>query len=133
MNRQDYSKLKPKKQYPNPFNIPSSLETLYGQHVQISRRWCLSWSWGKYLYGLNKEQPQLTSPNQFEFLRQISKDPNSVVIGIVRNKEETEKRVAAEIKRSNIHILQGDLDDYESLKVYKTFPSHLATYLPYEN
>ena len=51
-------------------------------------------------------------------MRQISNDPNNLVIGIVRNKEETEKRVAAEFpSRSNIHLLQGDLVDYASLKV----------------
>ncbi|KAI8960365.1 NAD(P)-binding protein [Daldinia sp. FL1419] len=52
----------------------------------------------------------------FEFLRQLSADPSAVVIGLVRNKEATEKKVASEIGRSNIHILHGDLDDYESLK-----------------
>ncbi|KAI2616794.1 NAD(P)-binding protein [Hypoxylon sp. NC1633] len=52
----------------------------------------------------------------YEFIRQLSADKNAVVIGLVRNKAATEKRVAAEIGRSNIHILHGDLDDYESLK-----------------
>ncbi|KAI1412747.1 NAD(P)-binding protein [Hypoxylon sp. FL1857] len=52
----------------------------------------------------------------FEFLRQLSADPAAVVIGIARDKAATEKKVAAEIGRSNIHILHGDLTDYESLK-----------------
>ncbi|KAI1771482.1 NAD(P)-binding protein [Hypoxylon cercidicola] len=52
----------------------------------------------------------------YEFLRQFSADPSAVVIGLVRNTAATEKKVAAEIGRSNIHILQGDLTDYESLK-----------------
>ena len=55
--------------------------------------------------------------SQFEFLRQLSADPKSTVIGLVRNKEQTVKKVAAEINRPNIHILQADLADYESLEV----------------
>ncbi|RYP83992.1 hypothetical protein DL769_001248 [Monosporascus sp. CRB-8-3] len=51
----------------------------------------------------------------FEFIRQLSEDPDSVVIGIVRDKEATEKRVQSELKRTNIHIIQGDLVSYESL------------------
>ncbi|KFY12545.1 hypothetical protein V492_03818 [Pseudogymnoascus sp. VKM F-4246] len=52
----------------------------------------------------------------FEFLRQLSENPANTVIGLVRNKEETEAKVAAELHRSNIHIIHGDLTDYESLK-----------------
>ncbi|KAI1136412.1 NAD(P)-binding protein [Hypoxylon sp. FL0543] len=52
----------------------------------------------------------------FEFLRQLSADPAAVVIGLARDKAATEKKVAAQIGRSNIHILHGDLADYESLK-----------------
>ncbi|KAI1207831.1 NAD(P)-binding protein [Annulohypoxylon truncatum] len=52
----------------------------------------------------------------FEFIRQLSADPKAIVIGLARDKMATEKKVSAEIGRSNIHILQGDLIDYESLK-----------------
>ncbi|KFX96191.1 hypothetical protein V490_03476 [Pseudogymnoascus sp. VKM F-3557] len=52
----------------------------------------------------------------YEFIRQLSDNPANTVIGLVRNKEETEARVAAELQRSNIHIIHGDLTDYESLK-----------------
>ncbi|KAI1456246.1 NAD(P)-binding protein [Annulohypoxylon moriforme] len=52
----------------------------------------------------------------FEFIRQLSADPAAVVVGLARDKTATEKKVATEIGRSNIHILHGDLDDYESLK-----------------
>ncbi|KAI1098343.1 NAD(P)-binding protein [Jackrogersella minutella] len=52
----------------------------------------------------------------FEFLRQLSKDPSAVVIGLARDKAATEKKVAANIGRSNIHILHGDMVNYESLK-----------------
>ncbi|OTB02393.1 hypothetical protein M426DRAFT_13538 [Hypoxylon sp. CI-4A] len=52
----------------------------------------------------------------FEFLRQLSENPEAIVIGLVRDKASAEKKVAAEIGRSNIHILHGDVDSYESLK-----------------
>ncbi|KAI0880488.1 NAD(P)-binding protein [Annulohypoxylon maeteangense] len=52
----------------------------------------------------------------FEFIRQLSADPAAIVIGLARDKAATEKKVAAEIGRSNIHIFHGDLVDYESLK-----------------
>ncbi|KAI2631370.1 NAD(P)-binding protein [Hypomontagnella submonticulosa] len=52
----------------------------------------------------------------FEFLRQLSLDPAATVIGLVRDTATTEKKVAEEIKRPNVHIIQGDLTDYESLK-----------------
>lgn len=44
------------------------------------------------------------------------------MIGLVRNKPETEAKIA-DWKRSNIHILQGDVTDYESLKVYRAMIS----------
>ncbi|RYP40726.1 hypothetical protein DL767_001481 [Monosporascus sp. MG133] len=53
----------------------------------------------------------------FEFLRQISADSNNTVIGIVRDKPTTDKRVSEELSgRSNIHILQADVTDYDALK-----------------
>ncbi|KAL4976426.1 hypothetical protein BDW66DRAFT_134948 [Aspergillus desertorum] len=52
----------------------------------------------------------------FEFLRQLSADPNNLVIGLVRNKPATEVKVAQELKRENIRIVEGDLADYDSLK-----------------
>ncbi|RDW83800.1 uncharacterized protein DSM5745_04126 [Aspergillus mulundensis] len=52
----------------------------------------------------------------FEFLRQLSADPTNLVIGLVRNKAATEEKVAHELKRDNIRIVQGELTDYDSLK-----------------
>ncbi|RYO97143.1 hypothetical protein DL765_011312 [Monosporascus sp. GIB2] len=53
----------------------------------------------------------------FEFLRQISQDPNNTVIGIVRNKPTTDKKVSEHLSgRSNIHILQADLTDYKAIE-----------------
>jgi hypothetical protein len=57
---------------------------------------------------------------QFEFVRQLSSDSNNTVIGLVRDKSTTEKAVAEELAgRSNIHILQADITDYEAIKVRK--------------
>lgn len=53
----------------------------------------------------------------YEFVRNLSADPANVVVGLVRDKEATDKKVAAELGRSNIHIIQGDVTDYNSLKV----------------
>ncbi|PLB47331.1 NAD(P)-binding protein [Aspergillus steynii IBT 23096] len=52
----------------------------------------------------------------FEFLRQLSADPNNLVIGLVRNKPATEEKVAAEFPGRNVHLVQGELTDYEALK-----------------
>ncbi|KAI5854503.1 hypothetical protein GGS23DRAFT_474836 [Durotheca rogersii] len=53
----------------------------------------------------------------FAFLSEISNDPNNTVIGLVRDKPTTDKRVAAELAgRTNIHILQADITDYNALK-----------------
>ncbi|KAF2971501.1 hypothetical protein GQX73_g2134 [Xylaria multiplex] len=51
----------------------------------------------------------------FGFPRQISEDPNNVVVGL-RDKTATDKKVLVELNRPNIHIVQADLTDYESLK-----------------
>lgn len=60
---------------------------------------------------------------QFEFLRQLSLDPANTVIGLVRNVQKVEAKVKAEIGSSNVHIIHGDLDNYEVLKVsLKAYP-----------
>ncbi|OJI99084.1 hypothetical protein ASPVEDRAFT_187035 [Aspergillus versicolor CBS 583.65] len=51
------------------------------------------------------------------FLRQLSSSPSNTVIGLVRSKPATDKRVAEELDgRSNVHILQADITDYTALK-----------------
>ncbi|KAI1152955.1 NAD(P)-binding protein [Nemania diffusa] len=52
----------------------------------------------------------------FEFLRQLSENPDNVVVGLVRDKAGTDKKVLEELNRPNIHIVQADLIDYDSLK-----------------
>ncbi|KAH8647182.1 putative carbonyl reductase [Xylariales sp. PMI_506] len=51
----------------------------------------------------------------FEFVRQLSENPANTVFGFVRDKEATEQKVKTELpNRSNIHILQADVIDYEA-------------------
>ncbi|KAK8093957.1 hypothetical protein PG997_000642 [Apiospora hydei] len=53
----------------------------------------------------------------FEFLRQLSCDPNNTIIGIVRDKPRTDKRVEEELSgRSNITILEADMTIYDQLE-----------------
>jgi hypothetical protein len=59
----------------------------------------------------------LANSTQLEFLRQLSGNPANTVIGIVRDPKTAEPKITSEIGRANIHIIQGDLDDYDSLKV----------------
>ncbi|KAL5001867.1 hypothetical protein BDV10DRAFT_182027 [Aspergillus recurvatus] len=57
----------------------------------------------------------------WEFLRQLASNPDSAVIGLVRNKSETEKKVTEKFSGSdNVHIIQGDLTDYASLHAAAT-------------
>jgi NAD(P)-dependent dehydrogenase (short-subunit alcohol dehydrogenase family) len=63
----------------------------------------------------------------WEFLRQLSSNEDNKVIGIVRDKEPTDKKVAEELgARSNITILQGDLTDYDSLKAAASATSEIT-------
>lgn len=58
---------------------------------------------------------------QFELLRLLSEDPNNTVLTIVRNKIATESKVAAEVPgKKNIFVIQGDLNNLDSLKVSST-------------
>ncbi|KAK7431784.1 hypothetical protein QQZ08_001724 [Neonectria magnoliae] len=53
----------------------------------------------------------------FEFLRQTSQDPANTVVGLVRDKAGTDKKIASELgELKNVHIVQGDLSNYEELK-----------------
>ncbi|RKL04442.1 hypothetical protein BFJ68_g11044 [Fusarium oxysporum] len=53
----------------------------------------------------------------FEFVRQLSADSNNTVIGFVRNKKATEEKIQRELSgRSNIHTIQGEIQNLESVK-----------------
>jgi NAD(P)-dependent dehydrogenase (short-subunit alcohol dehydrogenase family) len=59
----------------------------------------------------------LLNPAQFELVKQISEDQENLVVGLVRDKAATEKKVTAELgDLSNVHILHADLTNYASLK-----------------
>ena len=58
---------------------------------------------------------------QFEILRQVSSDARNTVVGLVRDKPATEKKISEELgERPNIHILRADLTSYADLKVERT-------------
>lgn len=60
---------------------------------------------------------QLTR-EKFEFVRQYSADSKNIVVGLVRDKAAAEKKYSAELSgRSNVHLLQADVTDYDALKV----------------
>ncbi|EEH17843.2 hypothetical protein PABG_00406 [Paracoccidioides brasiliensis Pb03] len=48
---------------------------------------------------------------------QLSAIPKNLVVGLVRDKAATDARVEQELPGRNIHILQADVTDYDSLKV----------------
>ncbi|RYP37875.1 hypothetical protein DL767_002747 [Monosporascus sp. MG133] len=53
----------------------------------------------------------------FEMLRQLSSDPKNTVISLARDPSSAKEKVSAELPdRSNVHILAGDLTNYDSLK-----------------
>ncbi|KAI1127401.1 hypothetical protein F5Y10DRAFT_242971 [Nemania abortiva] len=52
----------------------------------------------------------------FGFLSNLSSNPENTVIGLVRNKAATEEKVSKELgTRRNIHILQADMTNYDSI------------------
>ncbi|KAH8893324.1 NAD(P)-binding protein [Thozetella sp. PMI_491] len=53
----------------------------------------------------------------FEFLRQLSSDPNNTIVGLVRDKSSTDQKVANELgDRKNISIMQADLTDWKAIQ-----------------
>ena len=75
---------------------------------------------------VHTSHPKLTInyPQQYEILRQLSADPESTVIGLVRNKSATDKKLSEDTDlngRSNIHILEADVTNYDALKVRVQF------------
>ncbi|KAK0389598.1 hypothetical protein NLU13_3173 [Sarocladium strictum] len=55
----------------------------------------------------------------YEWVLQLSANPENIVIGLVRNKTATETKINSDPElegRSNIHILEADLTDYNAIK-----------------
>ncbi|RYC57809.1 hypothetical protein CHU98_g8397 [Xylaria longipes] len=52
----------------------------------------------------------------YGLLSNLSSNPENTVIGLARNQEATEEKVSKELgARRNVHILQADMTDYESI------------------
>ncbi|KAF5859860.1 hypothetical protein ETB97_002351 [Aspergillus alliaceus] len=59
----------------------------------------------------------ITEASRWEFLSQLSKEPNNTVIELVRDKTATEKRVSEELRgQSNVRLAQADITGYSSLQ-----------------
>ncbi|ORY58376.1 uncharacterized protein BCR38DRAFT_468649 [Pseudomassariella vexata] len=52
----------------------------------------------------------------FEFLRQLSDRSDSIVVGLVRDKQVVDQKIASVLQGNNIHTVEADLTDYSSLK-----------------
>ncbi|KAL2760350.1 hypothetical protein ACRALDRAFT_1067078 [Sodiomyces alcalophilus JCM 7366] len=55
----------------------------------------------------------------YAFLGLLSRDANNTIVGLVRNKPTTDKKISEDpdLKdRTNIHILEADVTDYDALK-----------------
>ncbi|CAH0022506.1 unnamed protein product [Clonostachys rhizophaga] len=52
----------------------------------------------------------------FEFLRQLSNNSKNTVIGLVRDKKTADDKVAKELNRPNVHIVEADINNYDTLK-----------------
>lgn len=86
------------------------------RNVCLSHHWSLQGTWGEYTC-ITCHLTHLLKPIQFEFVKQLSEDPQNLVIGLVRDKTATEKKVAAELSdRTNVHVVYGDLSSHASLK-----------------
>ncbi|KAK2610270.1 hypothetical protein N8I77_003718 [Diaporthe amygdali] len=54
----------------------------------------------------------------FAFIRKLSSDPSNVVFALVRNKQKAQEAINKEFSgRQNLHVLHGDLGDFESLRL----------------
>ncbi|ERS96876.1 hypothetical protein HMPREF1624_06202 [Sporothrix schenckii ATCC 58251] len=62
----------------------------------------------------------------FEFVRQLSDNPSNTVFGLVRDKAAVESKIAAEIGRKNIHIIQADTTDPAALEKAVQYISHIT-------
>lgn len=110
-------------QFPSPPHILSSNQTdplnpYPTRHGIICDHGCISGPWRNApILSLRFHSTGNSDFLQFEFVRQLSSDPKNIVIALVRNKPATEQAVAAEIARDNVFVVEGDITNYDSLKV----------------
>ncbi|KAK1830666.1 hypothetical protein QBC39DRAFT_434709 [Podospora conica] len=65
----------------------------------------------------------------YEFLRQYSENPSNTVIGLVRNKAETDEKIAQDPDfkgRTNVHIFEADITNYNALKDAAAFAASVT-------
>lgn len=94
------------------------LNSVQYNHAIIPRDRSVPWTWRKILLS-HLPSVILIGIYQFALLQQISENPDNIVITIVRNKSDTDSKIAVEIipTRKNIFVIQGDLTNLDSLKV----------------
>lgn len=64
---------------------------------------------------------------QFEFLRQLSANSANTIIGTVRDRTATEKRISEELQgRKNIHLVEADMTNYAALKKVVDFTAEVT-------
>lgn len=81
----------------------------------MAHYWCIQGHWRLFIF-LVRPHLSLTAA-QFALLKNLSENPENIVIGLVRDKATTDKKIADEIgNRSNIHIFQADLLSFDDLK-----------------
>lgn len=68
------------------------------------------------LLQIRRHKYRLIISSQYEFLRQLSTNPANIVVGLVRNKSNTDKKVA-EDGLKNVTILEADILDLPALQV----------------
>jgi hypothetical protein len=68
------------------------------------------------LLRIRRHKYRLIISSQYEFLRQLSTNPANIVVGLVRNKSNTDKKVA-EDGLKNVTILEADILDLPALQV----------------
>ncbi|KAK5940812.1 hypothetical protein PMZ80_007229 [Knufia obscura] len=66
----------------------------------------------------------------YGFIKVLSQQPNNLVIGLVRNKEATDAKIAAD-NLKNIHIIQADITDLASLEGAKAQIEKLTPSIDY--
>ena len=91
---------------------------IFSNHVVICHYRCVARYWSKCFGQRTSSRADGLTTIQFEFLNQISADSANTIIGLVRDRAATEKKINEELgSRSNVHIIQADITDYDALKV----------------
>lgn len=52
---------------------------------------------------------------KYAYIKHLAQDPSNTVVGLVRNKSDTEKRIAKDGFKENLHIFEADIVDMKAL------------------